>query len=115
LEGVVSGVEQNPVPSEFRLEQNFPNPFNGTTAISYQLPALSEPRSRGRVEGSAFSFVRLKVFDILGREVATLVEAEQPPGMHKAFFVPNDLPSGVFVYRLQVGSFSKAAKLIYIK
>lgn len=115
LKGLTSKVEGDPVATEFRLDQNFPNPFNGTTAISYELPALSEPRSLGRVEGSAFSGVTLKVFDVLGREVTTLVNEAQPPGIHKALFMPNDLSSGIFIYRLQSGSLSKAGKMLYLK
>ena len=115
LKGVISHVEQDPVPSEFRLEQNFPNPFNGTTAVSYQLPALSEPRSLGRVEGTVFSSVTLKVFDVMGREVAVLVDTEQAPGIHKVHFAPDNLPSGIYIYRLQAGNVSKAGRMLYLK
>jgi len=101
IKGVTSKVEGNPIPTEITLEQNFPNPFNGTTAISYRL--------------SAVSFVRLRVYDVLGREVAMLVDEEQAAGVHKVFFAPDNLPSGIFVYRLQAGSFSKAGKMLYIK
>jgi hypothetical protein len=74
--------------TQHSLEQNYPNPFNPSTAISYQLSALS--------------VVDLRVFDALGREVATLVRAEQPPGGYNARFEAGLLSSGVYFYRLHV-------------
>jgi len=109
LKGVISKAEANPIATEIHLGQNFPNPFNGSTAISYQLPAP------GAVEGSARSFVRLIVYDLLGREVAVLANEEQAPGMHRVLFAPQTLPSGVFVYRLQTGNVSKSGKMLYLK
>jgi hypothetical protein len=94
---------------EFRLEQNYPNPFNPTTAINYQLPALSG------VEGSAVSFVTLKVFDVLGREVSSLVSAEQAAGSYSVEFNAGIQTSGVYFARLQAGEFSKTIKLILTK
>lgn len=109
LQSVTSIVENTPVASEIRLERNFPNPFNSTTAISYVLPALSG------VEGSANGFASLKVFDVLGRQVATLVNEQQAPGTHKAFFAPDNLPSGLYLFGLQVGNVSKVGKMLYLK
>jgi hypothetical protein len=59
--------------------------------------------------------VTLKVFDILGRETATLVDKEQSPGWHKVLFAPNALSSGIYIYRLQAGNGSKAGKMLYLK
>jgi len=101
LQNVISSAENTPIASEIHLEQNFPNPFNSTTAIGYQL--------------SAFSSVKLRVFDAIGREVAVLVDEEQSPGSQKVVFAPNDLPSGIFIYRLQTGTTSKAGKMLYLK
>ncbi len=78
--------ETRPVPSSFRLEQNYPNPFNPTTAISYHLAAVSR--------------VSLKIYDVLGREVATLVNARQNAGDHTITFNASGLASGVYFYRL---------------
>ncbi|MGA3245693.1 MAG: T9SS type A sorting domain-containing protein [Bacteroidota bacterium] len=83
------------------LAQNYPNPFNPTTAISYQL--------------SAASTVTLKVYDVLGKEVATLVDGVQSAGMHTVRFDGSSLRSGMYFYRIQAGSFHDARKLILIK
>ena len=90
---LVTGVEEELpgiVPKTFSLEQNYPNPFNPSTAISYQLPAKA---------GTAFK-VMLRVYDILGRQVATLVNEEKPAGVYKAEWNAS-VPSGVYFYRLE--------------
>jgi hypothetical protein len=97
------------LPTEPFLAQNYPNPFNPTTAISYQLPAPSG------AEGSAASTVTLKVYDVLGKEVATLVDGVQSAGRHTVRFDGSSLRSGVYFYRIQAGSFHDARKLILIK
>ncbi len=88
-------------PEDFNLYQNYPNPFNPETAISYQL--------------SAFSHVTLKAYDILGREVSTLVNEEKPAGKYKVEFNGSSLPSGIYLYRLTAGSFSQTRMMILIK
>jgi len=99
------GIAEDPpgAPQAFKLEQNYPNPFNPTTAISYQLPAPSG------VEGSAVSFVNLKVYDVLGREVATLVDGARAAGVHTAHWDASSMPSGVYIYRLRVTEMSNSA------
>jgi hypothetical protein len=93
------------LPRIFSLEQNYPNPFNPSTAIGYQLPAKS--------------FVTLKVFDVLGRNAATIVNEEQPPGTHTARWDASTLPSGVYFYRLEAKSMTqsyvKTMKMILLK
>jgi photosystem II stability/assembly factor-like uncharacterized protein len=89
------------VPLRFNLGQNFPNPFNPTTSIGYDLPVNS--------------FVTLKIYDVLGREVQTLVNERQNPGNHSVTFTASKLPSGVYFYRLQAGSYSAAKKLLLLK
>ncbi|MFZ1082396.1 MAG: T9SS type A sorting domain-containing protein [Candidatus Kryptoniota bacterium] len=89
------------LPSGFRLEQNYPNPFNPSTIINYEL--------------SANSFVTLKVYDALGREVKTLVADRQNAGTHSATFGASHLTSGVYFYTLQAGSLSKTMKLLLLK
>lgn len=74
----------------YQLNPNYPNPFNPTTTIGFSLPRREH--------------VTLKVFDVLGREVATLVEGEREAGEHKVVFDAGTLPSGVYVVRLQAGS-----------
>ncbi len=87
--------------TEYGLSQNYPNPFNPTTTISYQIPEDS--------------FVSLKVYDITGQEVATLVNKEQTTGKYKVSFDASSLSSGVYLYRIQSGSFTKSIKMILLK
>jgi hypothetical protein len=89
------------VPTGFSLEQNYPNPFNPTTIISYQLPAYSN--------------VILKVYDLLGREVATLVSENKPAGNYKVEFNANKIVSGIYFYTMQAGTFVQTKKLMLLK
>jgi hypothetical protein len=96
-------------PTEFSLAQNYPNPFNPITVISFQLPAVSD--------------VRLSVYDILGREVAVLVNEKQGPGTHAVRFDASGLASGVYLYRLharhddggQAGDYVASKKMVVLK
>jgi hypothetical protein len=88
-------------PVSFGLSQNYPNPFNPTTTIGYQ---LSEG---GRVD--------LKVFNLLGQEVATLVSGYAGPGAYTATLDASTLPSGVYLYRLTVGSSTATRKMVLMK
>lgn len=94
-------VRQENLPTVFALYPNYPNPFNPTTTIKFSIP---NPQ-----------FVTLKVFDILGREVTTLVNEEKLPGNYEIQFDGSNLPSGVYFYRLQAGSFSDTKKFILLK
>lgn len=89
------------VPDEYILYQNYPNPFNPVTVISYSL--------------SVNSNVSLKVFDVLGREVAVLVNEDQMPGKYEVDFNAADLPSGVYMYRITAGNYSETMKMILLK
>ena len=93
----------NSLPTKFELWQNYPNPFNPTTTINYDLPQQSK--------------VVLKVYDILGQEVATLVNKEEQAGVYTVQFSPNNyrLASGVYIYRLTAGSFSETKKMNLLK
>jgi S-formylglutathione hydrolase FrmB len=86
---------------EFHLAQNYPNPFNPTTTIRYQIPELS--------------FITLKVYDVLGNEITTLVNEEKPIGIYEVELNANNLSSGVYFYRLQAGSFVETRKMILMK
>lgn len=88
-------------PQDFQLKHNYPNPFNPTTTIEYRLPSSC--------------FVSLKVYDMLGREVATLVDRELSPGFYKSQFDGSNLPSGVYIVRLIAGNYSKSRKMLLIK
>lgn len=89
------------VPEEFALYQNYPNPFNPTTTIAYDLP---EP-----------SNVQIRVFDVLGRLVTTLVDSEKRAGRHKVVFDASQLASGFYVYRIKAGDFEGVEKMILVK
>ena len=94
-------VDDSGIPSSYSLNQNYPNPFNPTTTITYTLPS----------EG----FVTLKVYDILGNEVAALVNGRQNAGSHSVLFDASRLASGVYLYKLSSGDFKQARKLILLK
>jgi glucose/arabinose dehydrogenase len=91
----------NNLPLVSRLEQNYPNPFNPSTTIRYQLPVASH--------------VSLKVFDVLGREVVTLVKGPQTAGVKNVMFDGSNRASGVYVYRLTVGSFVETRRMLLLK
>jgi hypothetical protein len=99
--------QSNEFPSQFILEQNYPNPFNPSTTIRFQVPNSS--------------FVNLKVYDVLGKEVATLVNGEKPAGSYEVEFNASDLSpkgsltSGIYFYKLQTGSFVETKKMILLK
>jgi len=87
--------------SNYNLKQNYPNPFNPSTVISYQLPVRS--------------YVTIKVYDILGREVATLVKGVKNVGNYSITFNGSDLASGIYFYQLKTGNFIQAKKMILLK
>ena len=88
-------------PLEYALEQNYPNPFNPTTTIKFELPEKN--------------FVQLKIFDVLGSEVATLMNEEKAPGSYEVFFDAAKLVSGVYIYSLKAGNFTQSKKMILMK
>ncbi len=88
-------------PASFALSQNYPNPFNPTTVIQYQLAA------KGPVD--------LRVYDILGREVAVLVKGEQGPGRFSVSFNARGVSSGVYFYRFTAGKFMDSKKMVVAK
>jgi hypothetical protein len=93
------------LPTELRLIQNYPNPFNPTTNIKFQIPSSN----------AQLGFVSMKVFDVLGREVATLVNEVKQPGEYSVVFDGTNLPSGVYYYRLSSGNFTQTRKMILIR
>jgi Secretion system C-terminal sorting domain len=100
---IVLGVKQipNSVPTKFSLSQNYPNPFNPTTKINYSI--------------TTNDLVTLKVFNILGQEVATLVNQEQKPGAYTVDFDASKLASGVYMYKLQSGNTTLTKKMVLLK
>jgi hypothetical protein len=96
------------LPTNFALRQNYPNPFNPTTGIRYEVPGT-------RDQGPGVSDVNLVVYDILGREVATLVNERIPAGSYTVQFDASGLASGVYIYRLSSGSVSLVRKMLLTK
>jgi len=93
---------------EFYLYQNYPNPFNPTTTIKYSIPVET-------LRATSLQNVLLKVYDILGREVTTLVNEEKSAGIYEVKFNSSSLLSGIYFYRLQTGKFMQTKKLIIMK
>ncbi|GAB4453749.1 MAG: hypothetical protein Fur0028_09240 [Bacteroidales bacterium] len=103
----IVGVEESNdnIPIEYLLSQNYPNPFNPTTTIEFSIPDV----------GTGLALSELKVYDMLGREVATLVNEQKSPGNYEVKFDGSNLASGVYFYQLRAGEFSQTKKLILIK
>ncbi len=103
LAGVVNVRKEDGIPDQFELEQNFPNPFNPLTTIRYHLPMLTD--------------VKIRLFDIVGREITTLVDARQNSGIYSVEVDGGELAltSGVYLYSMTTASFSKVKKLVVVK
>jgi hypothetical protein len=101
--GFTSGVEptSDGLPTEYRLHQNYPNPFNPSTTIEFALPKPA--------------FVTLKVYNLLGEEVAILIAEKRTAGIQKLNWDANGLASGVYLYRLEAGGFVETKKLILMR
>jgi len=97
-----SPVEQNPSPPRrFRLEQNYPNPFNARTAISFELPAGG--------------WVRVEVYDLMGRRVSLIMDRSLPAGAHSCVWAPRSLPSGVYLYRVTFERTVQVRRMLLLK
>ena len=97
-----TGVDDDPsLPTKFSLAQNYPNPFNPSTKIRFQIAEIG--------------YVSLKIYDVLGNEVATLVNEEKPSGIYEVKFDAKNLPSGIYFYKLQSGSFVETKKMVLVK
>ncbi len=97
----VEQIEDELLPTEFRLDQNYPNPFNPSTTIRFALPKTSN--------------VTIKIYDVLGRQVATLVDEKYQPGVYKIIFEAGELASGLYIYRIQTEGFTQSRKLMLLK
>ncbi len=97
----VSTKTEERLPTKFSLEQNYPNPFNPSTSIQYAL--------------SKRQFVTLKVYDVLGNEIVTLVNEHKPAGIYEVNFYATRLSSGIYFYRLKAGKFIQTKKMLIIK
>ena len=101
IDKTVSVTNQSSIVSDFVLYQNYPNPFNPETKITYKIPKTE--------------WVILKVYDISGREISTLVDQKQVVGSHTISFLKGNLSSGIYFYKIQAGEFNKTKKMIVLK
>jgi hypothetical protein len=97
----IEETEINELPTNYYLSQNFPNPFNPTTKLRYSIPKTSK--------------VSIKVYDILGNEIETLIKEEKPVGTYEITWYAGNLPSGIYFYILQAGEFVETRKMILLK
>jgi len=100
---ITSAIENNKINIPFRTEllQNYPNPFNPSTKIKYTLPKSDK--------------VKIEVFNLLGQQVETLINKQMPSGSHEVVFTAKNLPSGVYLYRIQAGDYQEVRKMILLK
>jgi len=98
---VTSVAEEGRIPEEYALHQNYPNPFNPSTTIEFALPHAG--------------YVMLRVYNVLGEEVATLISGDHAAGMFKAMWDVSGMPSGVYFYRLTAGEYVQTRKMILMK
>jgi len=101
IAGTLNVQVQQVVPTDFKLYQNFPNPFNPTTTIDYQIPSTQ--------------FVTIAIYDILGKEVNLVLKKEQMAGRYSIQWNAGNAPSGVYFYRLTAGNFSETKRLLLLK
>ena len=105
-DGTVNIEEVISIPFEYTLSQNYPNPFNPVTVIKYEIPGQNRNDNRN---------VQLKVYDILGKEIAILVNEIKSAGSYEVEFNGAELPSGIYIYRLTAGNFADSKKLVLLK
>jgi len=110
----VTGVKKsdNIQPNEIELSQNYPNPFNPATTLKYSIPVINRDSDIHRNDSR---IIKLKIYDVLGREIRTLVNEKQSPGNYQVQFDASGLPSGVYIYRLEVGTILDVKKMLLLK
>jgi hypothetical protein len=101
VNSVVTGLENEMNPNSFSLEQNYPNPFNPSTTIKFNL-------------GKA-GFTTLKLYNVIGKEVANIVNDQLEAGAHEVTFNANDLPTGTYFYKLTSGNYTETRKMMLLK
>ena len=102
MQVIITGVEdEETIPTEFALEQNYPNPFNPSTIISWQSPVGS--------------WQTLKIYDVLGNEIMTLIDEYKPAGRYEVDFNASTFTSGVYFYQLKAGEYTAVKKMILLK
>ncbi len=104
----VNVTEEKKLPTTIVLKQNYPNPFNPTTTIKYSVPVMD-------ANFTPTKNVQLKVYDVLGNKITTLVNEQKSPGIYEATFNGNNLSTGVYIYRLTIGNYMVQRKMLLIK
>jgi hypothetical protein len=104
LTGVDERLPLSTMPTQFSLDQNYPNPFNPTTTIRFAIPA-----------GNSHVRTLLKIYDVLGREVAILADGDKEAGTYQVTFDASSLTSGVYFYRISAGNFSETKKMLLLR
>jgi len=111
--GVTSmDTKRNGLPANFDLKQNYPNPFNPTTTIQYIVPAALKTLN---ATSQREQLIQLKIYDILGNQITTLVNKQQAPGTYKVAFNAASLPSGIYFYKLTTNNFTETKHMVLIK
>jgi uncharacterized lipoprotein YddW (UPF0748 family) len=111
-----AGVADEQAPAIFALEQNYPNPFNPTTSIGYSVGVVGLPAGQAGGQSSVVSsHVRLAVYDLLGREVAVLVDERKQPGVYTATWNAAGKASGVYIYRLTANDYTQSRMMVLLK
>jgi hypothetical protein len=109
-------IEINTLPMNYELSQNYPNPFNPITKIKFTIPyVIASGLPVGKAGTKQSQLVTLKVYDILGNEVATLVDEEKEPGIYEIEFSAANLASGIYIYRLQTMEFTETKKMVLLR
>jgi len=108
------------MPYKFELYQNYPNPFNPTTTIQYTIPNLTHPlissrEGKERSDSGVLQNITLKIYDILGNDITTLVNEEKQPGVYEVQFDASKLASGIYYYKISVDNFIQTKKMILLK
>jgi hypothetical protein len=120
LNSPLTNVENNSntIPTSYSLQQNYPNPFNPTTKIKFDIPSNVKRETSDvlfPLRKGGEGVVTLKIYDILGKEIATLVNEQLAPGTYEVTFDGSEFPSGVYFYQLKTNNFSETKKLLLIK
>lgn len=97
----LSADDQTSLPTEYALHQNYPNPFNAVTSLRFDLPQESK--------------VKIVLFNVMGQAVATVVDGAYPAGRHKVQYEETDLPSGMYLMKLEAGNFTAMKKVLLLK
>jgi hypothetical protein len=99
--GITKVISHNEMPFKFLLSQNFPNPFNPSTIIKFYIPKPS--------------FVKLKVFNSLGKEITTIISQNLSAGEYNFDFNASELGSGIYFYQIEAGSYKQTRKMVFLK